>query len=377
MLSYIYEFYADEQREKSGLPTPTNFAVVTIVVANVFNGVSGGMALATWIFSWRFLTLNLGTREGYGKHISHFLVSSFLESLITSGVMHSIGHRVFGSTFEGNAWVEILSHLGFTVNVILTGFFMIKWIGPKHLAFGRPHWYEVLTALVTSSAAFVFPFVLVPFLPDPVDFDYPQGISFNRELIVLLQGKVQPAIEAALLVPSVLMLFYFSRLWRTIGSSSCVPLEKTTIRVSILAVAIPLTLNWIHFRCHDILVSTIQNSFRWNHIQLVTGIRMTFHIPNFVISVGRIHLIRRLGELKAGWPSCQISEVLYPGKWLLEFCNLRRSSIYMWQLNKHDFYRKRYISVFDDFSLSCLRGHDTLITAFLFPRGTRRLEISS
>lgn len=317
VLSYVYEFYADEQREKSGLPTAMNFPVVSIVVANVFNGVSGGMALATWIFSWRFLNLNLGTREGYGKYISHFLVSSFLESLITSGVMHSIGHRVFGSTFEGNAWVEILSHLGFTVNVILTGVFMIKWVGPKHLRFGQPRWYEVLLSLVIASFAFVFAFVLVPFLPNPSDFDYPQGTSFNRDLIVLLQGKIQPAIEAALLVPTVLMLFYFFRLWRAIGSSSsscCVPLlEKTTIRVSILAVTIPLTLNWIHFRCHDDLVSTIQNTFGWNHIQLIAGIRMIFHIPNWILSIARIHLIRRLGELKAGLPSCRISEVLYPG----------------------------------------------------------------
>lgn len=314
VLSYVYEFYADEKREESGLPTAMNFPVVSIVIANVFNGVSGGMAMATWIFSYNFLKQNLGPRGGYGNCVSKFLVSSFLESLITSGVMHSIGHRVFGSTFEGNAWVEILSHLGFTINVIFTGYFMIKWIGPKHLAFGTPKWYEILTSLAIATFAFLFAFVLVPFLPNPVDFDYPEGTSFNRDLIALLQGKIQPAIEAALLVPTTLMIFYFFRLWRSIGSAMCTSLEKTTIRVSILAVAIPLTLNWIHFRCHDDLVATIQNSFGWNHIQLIAGIRMIFHIPNWVLSVGRVHLIRRLAEEKASWPSCQISEVLYPGE---------------------------------------------------------------
>ena len=314
VLSYVAEFYADEQRDKNGLPTVVNFHVVSIVMVNIFNGVSGGIALATWMFSRKLITSSLGRSQGYGKYVGQFFASIMFESLVTSGVVHSIAHRIFGSTFEGNAWVEVISHLGFTINVVLTALSFLLWIGPKHLPFRHPRWYEVLISLAVAGFAATFSFILKPFLPDPTDFDYPESTTFNRDLIILLQGKIQPAIEAVILVPTVMLLFSLWRLWKLLRTSTNVTqLEFNTYRISIVAVAIPLCLNWIHFRFHDDLVATIQNTFKMDHMELISAIRIVFHIPTWIFAIARLHYLRRLAEFNAGWPSMSLFEVLCPG----------------------------------------------------------------
>ena len=327
ILSYVAEFYADDQRDKYGLPAVMDFPIITVVMANVFNGISGGLALMTVIYAWKLITSQLGNHhDGYSQWISSFLSSIVFESIVTSGVMHSIGHRVFGSTLEGNSWVEVIAHLGFTLNVILSGIFMLLWIGPKHLPSLCPKWYEVLVSLCAAGLATAFALVWVPFLPDPYEFDYPEETVFSRDLVILLQGKIQPLAEAILLIPTVLILFALRRLWievsRTSKDEGISELERSTLRISILAVAIPLSLNWIHFRCHDDLVGFIQSTMNWNHIELITAIRIMFHIPNWIFATWRIHLLRRLAEEKAGWPSLKIFDVLCPGGDIFPFVSV-------------------------------------------------------
>lgn len=338
ILSYVNEFYADEQREKNGLPNVVDFPVVTIVVANIFNGISGGLALSTLFYSWDTICKVWATRTIHMSivDVHSFFISIVFESLVTSGVLHSVGHRLFSTTFEGNAWVELISHLGYTLNVLFTGFCTISWLGSQHDISQRiyycPMWYEVSMAFALATVAFISTLLWIPFEPDPYDFDYPRGSPFDKGLILLLQAKVQQYIEAFTVIPSVLMLFKLRLFWKLIRkeeeerSLSRSPpsnkLRPTAHFISILAVAIPLSLNWLHFRCHDSLVHSIQISTGWNHSELIAVIRLIFHIPNWILAILRLHYFRRLTEEIAGWPSLNLIEIICPGGEIFPFLTI-------------------------------------------------------
>jgi len=177
ILSYVNEFYADEQREKNGLLNVVDFPVITIVAANIFNGISGGLALSTLFYSWDTIRKVWATRTIHKSlvDVHSFFISIVFESLVTSGVLHSVGHRLFSVTFEGNAWVELISHLGYTLNVLFTGICTISWLGSQHdiskCIYYCPNWYEVAMALTLAAIAFTSTLLWIPFEPDPYDFD--------------------------------------------------------------------------------------------------------------------------------------------------------------------------------------------------------------
>ena len=60
----------------------------------------------------------------------------------------------------------------------------------------------------------------------------------------------------------------------------------------------------------------------WNHMELISVIRIIFHIPNWIFAIGRIHTLRRLAEEKAGWPSLKIFDVLCPGGDIFPFVSV-------------------------------------------------------
>lgn len=98
----VNEFYVDDLRDKNGLTQPSNFPAISLVIANIFNGVNGGLSLSTAILAGKLIrnTYNEMSRSGY-----YFFVSTVIEAVITSGVLHSVAHRLFGTTLDGNAYV--------------------------------------------------------------------------------------------------------------------------------------------------------------------------------------------------------------------------------------------------------------------------------
>lgn len=98
----VNEFYVDDLRDKNGLTQPSNFPAISQVIANIFNGVNGGLSLGTAIFAGQLIrkTFNQTNRFGY-----YFFISTVVEAMVTSGVMHSVAHRLFGATLDGNAYV--------------------------------------------------------------------------------------------------------------------------------------------------------------------------------------------------------------------------------------------------------------------------------
>lgn len=320
-LTYASEFYLDDVREENGLEDPTDFPLITLVVANIFNGVSGGLALATAVFSGRLVRQVWGPRLAAPSFC--FFVSILLESLVTSGVLHSVAHKFFGTTFAGNGWVEVLAHLGYTINVIASSLCLLLWQAPGHL---QPKWHQIIVATVVATLAACISFLWLPYEPDPEDFDFPEDQLDESEYdrIVLMQGTNQPAIEAVLLIPTVLFLFAFLRLWKDtttngVQGTKDTPLQITFLRVGVMASVVPLTLNWIHFRCHDSLTHGIQEITGWDHSMTIAAIRILFHIPNWVLGIGRIHYFRRYTEAEAGWPSADITRSLFPGGEIFPF----------------------------------------------------------
>ena len=100
--SDVSEFYVDDLRDKNGLTQPSNFPAISTVMANIFNGVNGGLSLGTAIFAGSLIhnTYNQTNRFAY-----YFFISTVIEAVVTSGVMHSVAHRLFGATLDGNAYV--------------------------------------------------------------------------------------------------------------------------------------------------------------------------------------------------------------------------------------------------------------------------------
>ena len=147
--------------------------------------------------------------------------------------MHGVGHHIFGATLEGNAWVELLSHLGFTLNVLVTGMLTILMKEGSPRLWYSPKYYEIIVAIAIAVLAFLFSFVWVPCNPYPADFDYPDGIAFNKTLVTLLQARVQQLIEATLIITTVLYLFLLRRIWNCMEQEDTSPLEWTTCRISI------------------------------------------------------------------------------------------------------------------------------------------------
>lgn len=97
-MQYVGEFYADDLREASGLEHPRNFPAVSVVIANVFNGVNGGLALATAVVAGPLIRRAWSGDDGSSKCARWFFKSFCAEALVTSGVMHSVAHRIFGAT---------------------------------------------------------------------------------------------------------------------------------------------------------------------------------------------------------------------------------------------------------------------------------------
>ena len=101
-LQYLNEFHVDDLRDANGLSQPSNFPAISLVVANVFNGVNGGLAFSTAVFAGRMMH---SVWSGKRAVAYYFFVSTATEALVTSGVIHSVAHRVFGATLDGNAYV--------------------------------------------------------------------------------------------------------------------------------------------------------------------------------------------------------------------------------------------------------------------------------
>jgi len=75
------------------------------------------------------------------------------------------------------------------------------------------------------------------------------------------------------------------RLWRSINTDTELSsLHRSTYRLSILGVALPLALNWIHFRSHDIFVAWLHDVTGWEHFEQIMAIRLVFHVPVWVLS---------------------------------------------------------------------------------------------
>jgi len=210
---------------------------------------------------------------------------------------------------------EFFSHIGYTLNVIASAGLLIQWLAPTYLAANRPGWrsrpYEVLVAVSVSVLAILFTQKWVPYEPNPEDFDYVEDHPYNETRIVLMQRNIQGVIEGLLLIPTILFGFILRRLWTSIQSCDDrdTKLSDTTFRICILSVMIPLLLNWIHFRCHDDLVNSIQSSFGWEHNETIAAIRMIFHIPAWILAIARTHYLRVLTEQSANWPKLDIIEV--------------------------------------------------------------------
>mmetsp|Transcript_29455 Transcript_29455/g.58926 ORF Transcript_29455/g.58926 Transcript_29455/m.58926 type:complete len:629 (-) Transcript_29455:200-2086(-) len=171
--------------------------------------------------------------------------------------------------------------------------------------------------------AILFTQTWVPYTPHPEDFDYKENHPYNKSMIIFLQRNIQGILESILLIPTILLLFILQRLWSSVKMNlfhdQDQKLDYDTLRLCILAVTVPLCLNWIHFRCHDNLVNSIQSLFGWEHNETIAAIRMVFHIPAWILSIFRTHYFRLLTEQRAGWPSLGIIETICPGKEIFPF----------------------------------------------------------
>lgn len=76
------------------------------MIANIFNGVNGGLSAGTVIFAGRLV---YNTWADTNRVAYYFFASIVVEALVTSGVVHSVAHRLFGSTLNGNAYVGKIS----------------------------------------------------------------------------------------------------------------------------------------------------------------------------------------------------------------------------------------------------------------------------
>jgi hypothetical protein len=91
-LQYVNEFYIDDLRDKNGLEQPVNFPAVSQIIANVFNGVNGGLALSTTIFSGHLIRSQWKSagHDIQGRAVIYFFVSIVIESIVTSGKIERI-----------------------------------------------------------------------------------------------------------------------------------------------------------------------------------------------------------------------------------------------------------------------------------------------
>ncbi len=101
------EFYVDDLRDANGLTQPSNFPAISLVIANIFNGVNAGLVVGTIHFAGNLIRKVWS--DGGERRAYFFFVSIAIEAIVTSGVMHSVAHRLFGSTLNGNAYVGKLS----------------------------------------------------------------------------------------------------------------------------------------------------------------------------------------------------------------------------------------------------------------------------
>jgi len=67
------------------------------VLAAIFNGINGGLALATGYFCG-----NLICTTWHSKVVKAFFVSIWFEAVVTAGAIHGVTHALFGTTLDGN-----------------------------------------------------------------------------------------------------------------------------------------------------------------------------------------------------------------------------------------------------------------------------------
>lgn len=115
----VNEFYVDDLRDQNGLTQPSNFPAISLVIANIFNGVNGGLSLATVIFTGRLIRTTWAQTSRFAYY---FFISTVIEALVTSGVVHSVAHRLFGATLNGNAYVGTLAFLLLALSYLSTSY---------------------------------------------------------------------------------------------------------------------------------------------------------------------------------------------------------------------------------------------------------------
>lgn len=321
---YFYEFHVDNLQAQNGLAAPMNFPAIVHVLAAVFNGINGGLALATGYFCG-----NLICTTWHSKVVKAFFVSIWFEAVVTAGAIHGVTHALFGTTLDGNGMVEFIAHMAYSVNALLTAGLTISWLAPYYLRSidGSPAWYprlyELVLAVVVSILAVFLTQSWMPYTPDPDDYDYQKEHQYDASTIILLQRNIQGVFESLLLIPTVMALFIIHRLWRSIQSTiahdSQMKLSFETYRICIIASVVSLCTNWIHFRCHDALASTLQRATGLDHRNFLAAIVVLFHAPNWTLSIIRTHYFRRMTEQQAKWPSHDILETICPGREFFPF----------------------------------------------------------
>ena len=115
----VNKFYVDNLRDQNRLTQPSNFPAISQVIANIFNGVNGGLSLATVIFTGRLIRMTWAQTSRFAYY---FFISTVIEALVTSGVVHSVAHRLFGATLNGNAYVGTLAFLLLALSYLLTSY---------------------------------------------------------------------------------------------------------------------------------------------------------------------------------------------------------------------------------------------------------------
>ena len=115
----VNKFYVDNLRDQNRLTQPSNFPAISQVIANTFNGVNGGLSLATVIFTGRLIRMTWAQTSRFAYY---FFISTVIEALVTSGVGHSVAHRLFGATLNGNAYVGTLAFLLLALSYLLTSY---------------------------------------------------------------------------------------------------------------------------------------------------------------------------------------------------------------------------------------------------------------
>ena len=89
-LSYVNEFYADRMREENGIKDPKDMPMITLVLGNIFNGLSGGLAISTALVAgglmhaqwWRKLVSDRWQWKSMGTECAKFMQNTLAQRQI-------------------------------------------------------------------------------------------------------------------------------------------------------------------------------------------------------------------------------------------------------------------------------------------------------